>query len=163
MCWMDCKIGWGVQEVLLDNASVFGSQRVGCGRCELKRERDRLVGRSIFCIENFTRNVDWDLGSTREGDQASGRNGKATTLDAVEMGVNWCAKMVMKEEREVNCSASYCRGGRRERGERSKQARLDGKTCGVDKETRLLLQSLDIITFQIEDVHHVKAKVPDLQ
>ena len=69
----------------------------------------------------------------------------------------------MKEEREVNCGASNCRGGRRERGERSKQTRLDGKACGVGKETRLLLQSLDIITFQIEDVHHAQAKVPNLK
>ena len=58
------------------------------------------MGRSIFCIENFTRNVDWDLGSTREGDQASGRNGKATTFNGVEMGVDWSANVVMKEERE---------------------------------------------------------------
>ena len=149
--------------MLLDNASIFGSQCVGGGRCKLKREGGCLVRRSIFRVENFTRNVDWDLGSTREGDQASGRNGKAATLNVVEMGVNWCAKVVMKEEREVNCGASNHRGGRRERGERSKQTRLDGKARGGTEETSLLLQSLDIITFQIEDVHHAQAKVPDLQ
>ena len=112
------------------------------------------MGRSIFCIENFTRNFDWDLGSTKEGDQASGRNGKATTLNVVEMGVNRCAKVVMKEEREVNCGASNYRSGRRERGERSKQTRLNGKGRGGIEVTRSLLQALDIITFQIEDVHH---------
>ena len=139
--------------MLLDDASIFGSQCVGGGRCELKREGDRLMGRSIFCIENFTRNVDWDLGSTREGDQASGRNSKALLLNAVEMGVNRCAKVVMKEEREVNRGASDCRGGRREGREWSKQTRLDGKARGSTEETSSLLQSLDIFTFQIEDVH----------
>ena len=149
--------------MLLYNASVFGSQCVGGGRCELKRERDSLVRRSIFRVENFTRNVDWDVGSTREGDQASGRNGKATTLNVVEMGVNWCAKMVVKEQREVNCGASNCRGGRRERGQGSKQTRLNGKGRGVDKVTSSMLQSLEIITFQIEDVHHALAHIPNLQ
>ena len=109
----------------------------------------------------------WDaglnLGTTREGDQASGRNGKAATLNVVEMGVDWYAEMVMKEEREVNCGTSYCRGGRRERGEGRKQTRLDGKSRYATEVTRALLQSLDIITFQIEDVHHVIAKVPNLQ
>ena len=113
------------------------------------------MGRSIFCIENFTRNVHWDLGSTREGDQASGRNGKATTLNAVEIGVTWCANVVMKEERDVNCGASYGRGGRRKRGEGSKQTRLDGKGREGIEVTSSLLQALDIITFQIEDVHLV--------
>ena len=109
----------------------------------------------------------WDaglnLGTTREGDQASGRNGKAATLNVVEMGVDWCAKAVMKEEREVNCGASNCRGWRRERGEGGKETRLDGKTSGRIKAKGALLQSLDIITFNIEDVHHAQAKVPDLQ
>ena len=112
--------------------------------------------RSIFRVENVTRNESFNLGSTREGDKASGRNDKALSLDAVEMGVNWCAKMVMKEEREVNCGASNCRGGGRDRGEGSKQTRLNGKPRWTDKETRLLLQSLDIITIQIEDVHHAQ-------
>ena len=149
--------------MLLDKASIFGSQRVGGGRCELKREGDSLVRRGIFRVENFTRNVNWDLGSTKEGDQASGRNGKALTFNGVEMGVNQCAHVVMKEEREVNCGASNCSGGRRERGERSKQTRLDGKARGGTEETSLLLQSLDIITFQIEDVHHAQAIIPNLQ
>ena len=119
--------------------------------------------RSIFRVENFTRNAGLDLGSTREGDQASGRNGKAMTLNAVEMSVNWCANVVMKEEREVNCGASNCRDGRRERGERSKQARLDGKGRRAIEVTSSLLKSLKIFSFQIEDVHHAQAKVPDLQ
>ena len=149
--------------MLLDDASIFGSQCVGGGGCKLKREGDRFVRISIFRVENFTRNVDWDLGSTREGDQASGRNSKALLLNAVEMGVNWCANVVMKEKREVNCGASDCRGGRRERGERSKQARLDGKGSGRIKAKGALLQSLDIITFQVEDVHHAQAEVPNLK
>ena len=74
--------------MLLDNASVFGSHRVGGGGCKLKREGGCLVRRGIFRVENFTRNAGLNLGSTREGDQASGRNGKAATLDAVEMGVD---------------------------------------------------------------------------
>ena len=69
----------------------------------------------------------------------------------------------MKEEREMNRGASNCRGGRRERGERSKQTRLDGKARWSIKTKGALLQSLDIFTFQIEDVHHVQAKVPNLQ
>ena len=149
--------------MLLEDASIFGSQCVGGGRCKLKREGGCLVRRSIFREENFTRNVNWNLGSTREGDQASGRNGKAATLNVVEMGVDWCAKAVMKEEREVNCGASNCRGWRRERGEGGKETRLDGKTSGRIKAKGALLQSLDIITFNIEDVHHAQAKVPDLQ
>ena len=107
------------------------------------------------CIENFTRNVDWDLGSAREGNQASGRNGKALTFNGVEMGVNWRAKMVMEEEREVNCGAGDCGGGRGERRERSKQTRLDGKASRATAITSFLLQSLDIFTFQIEDEHLV--------
>ena len=119
--------------------------------------------RSIFGIENFTRNVDWDLGSTREGDQASGRNGKAATLNVVEMGVNRCAKVVMKEEREVNCGASNCRGRGGERGERSKQTRLDCKASRSDKVTSLLLQWLEIITIQIEEVHHIPRIISNLK
>ena len=105
--------------MLLDDASIFGSQCVGGGRCKLKREGGSLVRRSIFRVDNFSRNASLNLGSTRKGDQASGRNSKATTFNSVEMGVNWCAHVVMKEEREVNNGASYCRSGRRERGERS--------------------------------------------
>ena len=119
--------------------------------------------RSICRVENFTRNAGLNLGSAREGDQASGRNGKATTLNVVEMGVHGCANVVVKEEREVNCGASNHRGGRREGREWSKQTRLDGKARGSTEETSSLLQSLDIITNQIEDVHHVIAKVPNLQ
>ena len=141
--------------MLLDDASIFGSQCVGGGGCKLKREGDRFVSRSIFRVENFTWDAGLNLGSTREGDQASGRNGKALTLNAVEMGLNRCINVVVKEEREVNRGASNCRGGRRERGERNKHTRLDGKGMRVDKETRLLLQSLEIITGQIEDVHLV--------
>ena len=129
-CWKDFKRRRGIQEVLLDNASIVGSQCVGGSRCELKREGDSLVRRSIFREEHFTRNAGLNLGSTREGNQASGRNGKATTLNVVEIGVDWCAKVVMKEEREMNCGASNCRGRRSERGERSKQTRLDGKGSG---------------------------------
>ena len=140
--------------MLLDDASVFGSQCVGGGRCKLKRERDCLVRRNSFGEVHTSRDVGLNLGSTREGDQASGRNGKALLLNAVEMGVDWSAKVVMKEEREVNCGASNCRGGRRERGERGKQTRLDGKAITSTEETSPLLQLLDIITFQIEDVHH---------
>ena len=33
--WKDFKRGWGVQEVLLDDASVSGSHRVGSGRYKL--------------------------------------------------------------------------------------------------------------------------------
>ena len=109
----------------------------------------------------------WDaglnLGSTREGDQASGRNGKASTLYAVEMGVNWCADVVMKEEREVNCGASNYRSGRREQGERSKQTRLDCKASRSDKVTSWLLQWLEIITIQIEEVHRVPRPISNLK
>ena len=78
------------------------------------------MGRSIFRVENFTWDAGLNLNSTREGDHASGRNCKATTLNVVEIGVDWCANVVTKEEREVNCGASNGRGGGRERGERSK-------------------------------------------
>ena len=79
------------------------------------------------------------------------------------MSVNWCANVVMKEEREMNCGASNGGGGRRERGEGSKQTRLDGKGREGIEVTSSLLQALDIIAFQIEYVHHAKAKIPNLQ